>query len=107
MTGKPRGPGHGGDGDGPEGGDGGGRRRGGSGGGAENVAHAQDAVDAEMKLGRPTEGGGGTRPGGGQTDDGVTRPTGELGGTPEGPPTRVDPRQDDDVQRSLTRENTG
>lgn len=104
MTAKPRGPGDSGDGDGP-GGNGSGRHRGGSGGGAENVARAQDIVDAEMKLGRPAEGGS-SRPSSDQTDDGVTRPTGQPGGLPEGSPTRIDPKQDDDVQRSLTRENT-
>jgi len=40
-----------------------------------------------------------------ELDDRVTRPTGELGGRPDGEPTRIGPKEDDEVRRSLTAEN--
>jgi hypothetical protein len=87
-------------------------------GGSESVSAAQETLAAEAQLGRssadgryPDSGAGsgspaGGRPGG-QTDDLVTHPTGTPGGAPEGPPTRIRPDEDDDVRRSLERENSG
>ena len=42
-----------------------------------------------------------------QTDELATHPTGELGGAPDGEPTRIRPNEDADVRRSLERENSG
>jgi hypothetical protein len=42
-----------------------------------------------------------------ELDHRVTRPTGEVGGTPDGEPTRIGPKEDDDVRRSLEAENDG
>jgi hypothetical protein len=90
------------------------------GGGSESISAAQETVAAEANLGRPGGGAGGRgapsgdgsgRPAGGrpdgQPDDLVTHPTGEPGGTPDGQPTRIRPHEDEDVRRSLERENSG
>lgn len=82
-------------------------------GGTGSVAAAQETVAAEVRLGRPGGGrspeaeNGSGQPAGGQTDDLVTYPTGPPGGRPEGEPTRIRPNEDDDVRRSLERENSG
>lgn len=85
------------------------RRNGTPSGGARSIAEAQETTALEASGGRA--GGDGGRPdsgsGPGRSDDLITHPTGERGGTPEGQPTRIGPDEDDDVRRSLERENSG
>lgn len=42
-----------------------------------------------------------------QTEDLRTHRTGQPGGTPHGPPTRIEPGEDAEVRRSLEMENSG
>ncbi|MFI6073771.1 hypothetical protein ACIA5C_19565 [Actinoplanes sp. NPDC051343] len=55
----------------------------------------QEALAVAAKSGRP-----------GRSSDLVTVGSGPTGGRPEGPPTRIGAKQDDDVKRSLDRENS-
>jgi hypothetical protein len=62
---------------------------------AHSVRAGEDAVEALAKTGRP-----------GNSSAHATAATGPPGGRPEGPPTRVGAREDDEVKRSLDRENS-
>ena len=59
-------------------------------------------MSADAQLGR-SSGRGGSLP----ADDVVTHPTGEPGGTPDGRPTPIKLKEDNDARRSLDRENSG
>lgn len=102
---RPRGPRHG------EGGDTGDARRRGShpGGPAGSVSQAQEFTAREAQRGRAGSAGtvsGRNTPLPGHPDELVTLPTGELGGTPDGSPTRIGSDQDVDVRRALELENS-
>ena len=72
------------------------------GSGGRSISSAQESVSADAELGR-SSGRGGSHP----ADDVVTHPTGSPGGTPDGRPTPINPNEDDNVRRSLDRENSG
>lgn len=85
---------------------------------AQSIAEAQETTAQDVRRGRPidadqspaSDGGAGLPAGttpAGPTNDLVTQPTGEYGGTPDGDPTRVRQTEDADVRRSLERENSG
>jgi hypothetical protein len=101
---KPHGPGDG-DGDG-DGATSSGRNRPGS-GGATSVAAAQDTAERAARAGRSSGNGGSPARVAGSGRDPITHPTGDPGGTPDGEPTRIRLDEDEDVRRSLERENSG
>lgn len=105
MTGKPRRP-DGGDDVDSAGGDPSRPRRSDGPASAQSVSHGQQQVAEAAEAGRV----GGARPGSGSTTPtggGLTTPTGTLGGTPGGRPTPIKPKEDADVVRSISRENSG
>jgi hypothetical protein len=65
-----------------------------------SIAEAQETAARAAQAGRA---GGGTT--GGRAQVALTHPTGQPGGRPEGHPTRIGRDEDDDVRRSLGREN--
>jgi len=64
-----------------------------------SIAEAQETAARAAQTGR-AGGAAGER-----AQDALTHPTGRPGGTPDGHPTRIGRDEDDDVRRSLTREN--
>jgi hypothetical protein len=96
---KPRDPGHG---------DGTSSRRNGPDGGAGSVAEAQETTAQAARAGRPRGADRDPAPGSGsgRPEGQVTSPSGEPGGMPDGEPTRIRPNEDEDVRRSLERENS-
>jgi hypothetical protein len=64
-------------------------------GGVPSVRAGEEAVAGVSWAGRP-----------GNASTQVTAGTGQPGGQPEGSPTRIGAKQDDDVKRSLERENS-
>jgi Contact-dependent growth inhibition CdiA C-terminal domain len=62
---------------------------------AHSVRAGEDAVEALARTGRP-----------GNSAAGFTAATGSPGARPEGPSTRIGSKEDDDVRRSLDRENS-
>lgn len=67
--------------------------------GVESVADAQVRTEAAAHAGRPSSAGGSPR------SDLVTHPTGQRGGEPEGPVTKIEAGDDATTKRSLEREN--
>jgi hypothetical protein len=74
--------------------------RGGSGGGTGSIRGGEVQVFGKAQVGRP-----GAATGNG-TSESFTPRSGTLGGIPDGPPTIVRPRQDDEGRRSIEMENS-